>query len=105
MRQYDVKRGATQALAGDGLRRIVDEVFGAAAQEGGKVVTSFGALRTVTTWTDGKSLFVETESDPSVDAPTATETIRRYNDFLERATGYTSKERSKRAKTGAQASR
>jgi len=33
-----------------------------------------------------------------VDDKTATETIRQYNFFLEKATGFTAKERRKRAK-------
>ncbi len=93
-----MKRGGAKALAGDGLRRLVAEVFGTSWEEDGKVVASFGALRTLTTWTDGKDLFVETVMDPTVDTLTASETIRRYNGFLERATGHTSKERKKRAK-------
>ena len=103
MRQYEVKRGGAKALAGDGLRRLVAEVFGTSAEEDGKVVASFGALRRLTTWTDGKGLFVETETDPSSDPSTTSETIRKYNAFLERATGFTAKERTKRAKAQAEA--
>jgi len=98
VRQYDLRRGTPKILAGDRLRHVVAEAFGAASEEGGKVVASFGALRRLATWTDGKVLCVDTESDPTVDAPAASETIRRYNVFLERATGYSAKERSKRAK-------
>ena len=92
-----VKRGHGKALAGDGLRRLAAEVFRSSSVESGKVIVSFGALRKLTTWTDGKDLFVDTEMDGSVDATTASETIRRYNEFLGRATGYTAKQRARRA--------
>jgi hypothetical protein len=39
---------------------------------------------------------VETESDKDASPELASDTIRRYNAFLESATGFNSKERSKR---------
>ena len=43
-----------------------------------------------------KVLEVETVMDPSVDPEIAGDTVRRYNDFLYQATGFTAKERKKR---------
>ncbi len=103
MHAYEIRRGLAKSLAGDGLRRLVDEIFRSSSTEGDKVVTSFGAIRKLTTWTDGKSLFVDTQMDPGVESATAAETIRRYNAFLERGTGYAAKQRGKRERGRAKA--
>ncbi|MGI0068558.1 MAG: DUF5611 family protein [Thermoplasmata archaeon] len=42
--------------------------------------------------------------DPKVDVEIAAETVRRYNLFLERATGYSAKERAKKLRKSAGAS-
>lgn len=96
MQAYDLKRGQGKVIAGDGLKAIATEIFGAASVEGGKVVVSFGALDPLVSWTDGKRLFVETTMKQGVPDAVATDTIRAYNRFLERASGFTAKERSRR---------
>jgi len=103
MRAYELRRGWGKTIAGDGLRRVAGEVFGAADAVDGKVTASFGACTRLTAWTDGKALFVETEMNPGVPNDVAQETIRAFNRFLEAATGYTSKERAKRAQQSAKA--
>ena len=101
MRDYELRRGLAKLLEGDGLRKIAADVFGHAGVDGQKVTISFGALETMVVWTDGKRLFVETTMKPGVPDQTATDTIKAYNVFLERATGYTAKERSKRVQKAA----
>jgi len=103
MRDYDLKRGIGRVLEGDGLRKIASDIFGAATTDGGKIVVSFGALERMVVWSDGKRLFVETEMKPGVPDDVATNTIKAFNRFLEKATGYTAKERSKRAQKAAKA--
>lgn len=103
MRAYELRRGWAKNLAGDNLRSIGAETFGSAKVEDGKVVASFGACTRLTVWTDGKSLFVETEMNPQVDNETAQKTISAFNRFLEAATGYSSKDRAKRAQQSAKA--
>lgn len=103
MRAYELRRGWAKNLASDSLRTIAAGVFGSAESKDGKVVSSFGAATRVTAWTDGKSLFVDTKMNPQVDNETAGKTISAFNRFLEAATGYTTKERAKRAQQSAKA--
>lgn len=101
MRDYELKRGVVKSLEGNGLRKIAAEVFGAATNDGGKIVVSYGALERMVVWTDGKRLFLETTMKSGVPDSVATNTIKAFNAFLERATGYTAKERGKRAQQAA----
>jgi hypothetical protein len=97
MRHYPIKRGFKDNLQSDNLRAMVTGSFGDCAEEEGRLTASFGALKHISVWTDGKDLIVDTEMDTSVPNDVAMETIRRFNDFLHETTGYTSKERKKRA--------
>lgn len=101
MRAYELRRGHAKNLEGDKLRAIAADAFGSATAEGGKVVLSFGAIDKMTVWTDDKQLFVDMLMKPGVPDGVATDTITRNNRFLEAATGYTAKERSKRAQQAA----
>ncbi len=101
MRSYELRRGQGKNLEGDKLRAIAAEVFGSAAAEGDKVVVSFGAIEKLTTWTDGKRLFVDMSMKAGVPDAVATDTITRNNRFLEAATGYSAKERAKKAQQAA----
>ena len=101
MRDYELKRGFGKALEGDGLRKVAADVFGDATVDGGRIVVSFGALDRLVVWSDGKKLFVEMAMKSRVPDEVATNTIKAYNHFLEKATGYTAKERSKRAQKAA----
>jgi hypothetical protein len=101
MRDYEIRRGIAKNLEGDGLRKIAADVFGDARLDAGKVATTFGALEKLVAWTDGKRLFVDTAMKTDVPDHVATDTIKAYNTFLERATGYTAKERGKRAQGAA----
>lgn len=101
MRAYELRRGHAKNLEGDKLRAIAAEAFVSATVEDGKVVLSFGAIDKLTAWTDGKQLFVDMVMKPGVPDDVATDTIARNNRFLEAATGYSAKERSKRAQKAA----
>jgi len=101
MRDYELKRGTGKILEGDGLRKIAADVFGDVGTDGAKVIVSYGALEKMVAWTDGKKLFVDTSMKAGVADHIATDTIKAYNRFLERATGLTAKERSKRAQEAA----
>jgi len=95
---YDIKKGLSGNLEGEGLLVLTKEVFGDAHMEGDLVVASFGALaRLETKMLSKSSLHVVTQMNKDVSPEIGTETIRRYNHFLERATGYNAKERGKRA--------
>ncbi len=98
MNTYDIKKGHYEKIEGEKLEALMTELFGNSKKSGEKLNSSFGALEKITVWLDGKkSLCVETKMNTSVDDKTATETIRAYNQFLERATGFNTKERKKRA--------
>jgi hypothetical protein len=95
---YDIKKGIYPSLEGDGLRKIVEEVFGSAKMEGELVISSFGALDRLEAKPLSKSsLYVVTKMNKDVTDEVGLETIRLYNQFLEKATGFTAKERGKRA--------
>ena len=101
MRAYELRRGQGKNLEGDGLRAIAAEAFGSASAEGAKVAVSFGAIEKLTAWTDGKQLFVDMVMKMGVPDDVATDTISRNNRFLEAATGYSAKERAKKAQDAA----
>lgn len=101
MRAYELRRGQGKNLEGDKLRAIAAETFGSASAEGEKVLVSFGAIDKLTAWTDGKQLFVDIAMKPGVPDDVATDTISRNNRFLEAATGYSAKERAKKAQDAA----
>ena len=98
MNDFDIKRGHFKKIDGDGLKDIMSETFGDVKEDGGGLVASWGAMETLTVVVkDKKTLAVETKMRTDVDDDTATETIRKYNAFMEAATGFTAKERKKRA--------
>lgn len=101
MREYELKRGVAKALEGDGLRTIAHDHFADVGVEGSKVTISFGAIEKMVAWTDGKKLFIDMAMKTGVPDHVATETIKAYNAFLEKATGYSAKERSKKAQEAA----
>lgn len=104
MQVYEVKRGHSTALEGEGLKGILEELFGDIAETKGVYRVSRGAIRDMSVWFDGESLYVDTNMERDVDDETAAATIAAYSTFLERATGFTSKQRrerlQKRAKKG-----
>lgn len=104
MRSYELRRGQAKKIEGDQLRAIAETAFGSASVEDGKVVLSFGAIEKLTAWTDGKQLFVDMSMKTGVPDALATETISRNNRFLEAATGYSAKERGKKAQVAAKKS-
>lgn len=97
MRHYSIKRGYKENLEQENLRALVMESFGDCEEEGGKLIASFGALKQISVWSEDKDLVVDSEMDATVPNEVAMETIKRFNDFLYKTTGYTSKDRKKRA--------
>ena len=98
MQTYPVRTSHRGNLRPETLEPIVQSVFDSARRAGEGVETSFGALVRLRASAEGKTLAVEVEMNPKVPDELARETIRRYNVFLEQVTGYTAKERAKRAK-------
>jgi len=102
---YDIKRGHYSSIEGDRLKELMREVFGEVTDEDGFLVSSYGAIRSMKVKLLGKSsLQVEVISDGEVSDEVAMGTIKKYNEFLEKATGFSSKQRkdrlNKKAKEG-----
>jgi len=62
---------------------------------------AFGALRRldVTIGKDGKSVIIDTESDMTTGDDVIIDTNKRFRKYLDAVTGFSTKERVKRAKT------
>ena len=98
MQEYDVRKGHQDNIQPEKLREHMLASFGAVEERDGKLVSSFGALKEIRAWAAGKNVLgVETVMTKDVDDAAAQNTIKAYNTFLEAATGYTAKERGKRA--------
>ncbi|HUV61628.1 MAG TPA: DUF5611 family protein [Thermoplasmata archaeon] len=98
MSEYEVKRGHQENISPEKLKAHMKEIFGKVDQRDDKYVSSFGALKELRAWQGGKNILcVETDMDPTVEDEVAQKTIKAYNTFLERATGFNAKERGKRA--------
>ncbi len=98
MQEYEVRRGHQENVEPTKLKAHMQKIFGNVQERDGKLLSSFGALKEISAWSSKKNaLAVETKMDPSVADDIAQQTIKAYNTFLERATGFTAKERGKRA--------
>jgi hypothetical protein len=95
--EYDIRKGHYPELEGDGLRNIMTATFGNVKEEEGKLVSSYGAISRVEARIVSKtSIAIVSDTDKSKPLDVQAETIKQWNIFLEAATGFTSKERSKR---------
>jgi hypothetical protein len=101
VQRYPVRASSRARLASGPLEALCREVFGGATVDGEKVHASFGALASLVVWPLGKELAVDVTMDPKVEAEVAAETVRRYNRFLQEATGYSAKERASRLRKSA----
>ncbi len=103
--KYDVKRGHFKHIEGDQLKELMIEIFEEVEEKDEKLVTSYGAIDRLEIWTEGRTgLWVDVEMDEDADEQEAMETISKWNDFLERATGFNAKKRRERAKKKAKKS-
>jgi hypothetical protein len=101
MQEYPVKRGFTKNLD-ETVAREMRQCFGTEpGQSNGHYQITFGALKLldVSIGKDGKSIIVKTESKRDADDTLIIDTNRRFRQFLDHVTGYSTKERVKRAKS------
>ena len=96
MQAYSIKRGHYKNVEGVRLKDMMERSFGPVTDEGGKFVASYGALARIVVWAEKTALHVDTVANPQVDDDTAVRTRQAWNAFLETATGYTTKQRSKK---------
>jgi hypothetical protein len=100
MQEYQVKRGHTKDLAGE-VEKAFAEIFGVRPEKAERVYAiSYGALSRmeVRIGEGGKTVAVQTVSWKDADEAAILDTNRRFRTFLDRVTGFSSKERVKRAK-------
>jgi hypothetical protein len=95
---YSFKRGFKPDL--ERIQKVLEEEFPVEIkkEEDGKLSLSFGALKSIHVSINGKKLNVTTESEMGVSDSVALDTNKRFRDFLEKATGYTAKQRLQMAK-------
>jgi hypothetical protein len=103
VQNYPVRVSHRSRLTLPLLLETTRSVFGSAEIVEGDVVAKFGALARLAVRPDGKELRIDVSMDPKVPPEIAADTVRRYNQFLEAATGYSSKERAKRLRKSATA--
>ena len=104
--EYDIRKGHYANIEGDKLKEIVSSVFGNAKAEGNNIVSSFGAITRLEAKVLNKTaLDISSTTDKTASIEVQTETVKRWNRFLEQATGFTSKERSKRLQKKAKESK
>jgi len=101
MQEYPIKRGLTKDLE----ERVIAELkncFGVEPQKTEKGYRiSFGALKRldVNPGAGGKTVTIDTESDLSASDAVIIDTNKRFRKFLDAVTGFSTKERVKRAKS------
>lgn len=100
--EYSFKRGFKPDTGR--IKEVLEAQFPCQIQEeDGKFKFSYGALQSITVWIEGKKLCVLTESIADAADDDVLDTNKRYRTFLEKATGYTAKQRMQMAKKEAQA--
>lgn len=92
-------------LAPPALLVLVKTHFESGELEAASAVASYGAISRLVVSAAGRELSVDVVMNPKVPEEVARETIRRYNQFLEAVTGYSSKERARRLRKSAGESR
>ncbi len=95
--EYSFKRGFGPEL--ERIRSALEEEFPTEVrEEGGRLLLSYGALKSIEVRVEGKKLVVTTESSDEAGDDLIRDTNKRYRNFLEKATGYTAKQRLQQAK-------
>ncbi len=104
MQEYPIKRGLTKDLES----RVVFELKNCFGAEPEKTLKGYriasGALKRldVSVGSGGKSVIIDTESDLNARDEAILDTNRRFRKFLDAITGFSTKERVKRAKSTAE---
>jgi hypothetical protein len=99
MQEYPIKRGYGKKLADTMVQGLRDQFGVEPETSGDHYVIEYGALSRLEVWLGnaGKTLIVDTESNGNADDSAIIDTNRRFRKYLEQVTGYTSKERAKKA--------
>ncbi|MDO8841375.1 DUF5611 family protein [Methanocalculus sp.] len=100
MQEYPVKRGQTKDLE-ERMSHSLREIFGVEPnQKDGHHIIAFGAIKRLEVWAgeNNKTVFVDTESDITASDEVILDTNRKFRSYLDLLTGFSTKERVKRAK-------
>jgi len=100
MQEYQIKRGYTKQLAESMVQGLRDQFEAEPTVSGdGHYIVAYGALRRLEVWSGAgdKTLGVDTEANKDADDETIIDTNRRFRNYLQQVTGYTAKERAKKA--------
>ena len=101
MQEYVIKRGFTKALATNMVGKLTEHFECEPVQDGDVYRISYGALEQleVSLGPEGKTLRVSSVSKQGIDDDQVIlDTNRRFRKYLDEVTGYTTKERTKKAK-------
>jgi len=95
--EYKLKRGFS-ADPERILSAIREEFPVEVSRQQDRLSLSYGALRRIEVWVENKKLNVVTESDPGASDAIVLDSNKRFRNFLEKATGYSAKQRLQMAK-------
>ncbi|MFW5638082.1 MAG: DUF5611 family protein [Methanoculleus sp.] len=101
MQEYQIKRGYTKQLRDSMVQGLRDQFeIEPVISTDNHYTISYGALLRLEVWVGegGKTLVVDTEADRDADDEVIIDTNRRFRSYLQQVTGYTAKERAKKAK-------
>jgi len=101
MEEFQIKRGYTKELKNTMVQQLIECFNAEPVEVDGHYTIAFGAIKKfdVSLGSTGKSLVVDIEADASVsDDEVILDTIRRRNAYLQAVTGFSAKERVKKAK-------
>ena len=101
MEEMDVKRGLGSNIEGEKLGELMKEIFGNVEKDGDWFVSKYGAMQPIRTKLSTKSSLSMEIVTVKVPDDEVLGTMRKRNTFLERATGFNSKQRLKRMKAKA----
>ena len=97
MQTLDIKKGYYKNIEDQGLEKIMIDIFGEVNKDGEKFKANYGAMKPITVWIKNKKeLCIDIVTEKDIDDDIALKTIKAKNEFLERATGFNAKERSKK---------
>ena len=101
MREYPVKRGYTKDLQTTMGAKLKDCFNVEPKKVGDHYQITYGALKVldVSTGKEKKTLVVDTKSDTTASDEVILDTNRRFRKYLDEVTGYSTKDRVKKAKS------
>lgn len=102
MQEIDIKRGHFKNIDSGELKNMMKKSFEKVTEKDGTLISRYKALDPISvSIKDKKTLIVDIQTKQDVSDEDAMESIRAKNNFLLAATGFSTKERSKRLKNKA----